>query len=121
MRQVERLDQAFLVAQAHQLVPGIGALRLALVDHGIAVQVEVQEARHREVGDRLDPGRMAPVPDRGQDAAPDAHHDFHAGAAGADEQGRPQVDLQFGRAGVDARWIREFCHGVRTPFFNDDR
>jgi hypothetical protein len=98
LRQVERLDQAFFVAQLDQLEPGIGALRLALVDDGVGIEVEVQEARHREVADRLDPGRMLAVPHGRQDAAADAHHDFHAGAAGADEQRRAQVDLQFGLA-----------------------
>jgi hypothetical protein len=111
LRQVERLDQAFFVGQLHQFVPGIGALRLALVDDGVRVEVEVQEARHREVGDRFDARRVMAVPDRRQDAAPDAHHHFHAGAAGADEQRRAQVDLQFGLA-VHLVQGRDICHVV---------
>jgi hypothetical protein len=98
LRQVERLDQALFVGQLDQLEPGVGALRLAFVDDGLVVEVEVQEARHREVADRLHAGRMLAVPYGRQDAAADPHHDFHAGAAGADEQRRAQVDLEFGFA-----------------------
>ena len=117
LRQVERLDEAFLVRQLDQFVPRIGALRLAFVDDGVGVQVEVQEARDGKVGDGFDARRVIAIPYGRQDAAADAHHDFHAGAAGADEQRRTQVDLELGFAGKRCG-IGKICHGVLFRLFD---